>query len=134
MSNFANQSRDVSERVALDLPLHVRHASTVRAASCSIAADCGFTVDEIDDLRLGVNEVVSVLADVDHDGSGRLLVDFEFTQGAVRVLARRADVSVPLSAHDIDPLAERILRVVTDEFFIDAETFVVVKRAVKHAS
>ncbi len=118
-----------SEKVEVDLPLHVRHASTVRAVSCSIAADCGFSVDDIEDLRLGVNEVVSVVADADHDGSARLIVSFEFGAGSVRFAARRTGVETPLSASDIDPLAERILRAVTDEFSIDAETFVVVKHA-----
>lgn len=131
MSDFDSSGRTVSdsELVELDLPLHVRHASTVRAVSSSIAADCGFSVDAIDDLRLGVNEVVSVLADVDHDGGGRLCVQFEFGSGSVRVEARRTGVDVPLSADAVDPLAERILRAVTDEFYVDAETFVVAKRA-----
>ena len=118
-----------SERVELNLPLHVRHASTVRAVSCSIAADSGFSVDDIDDLRLGVNEVVSVVADADHDGSARLIVSFEFGAGSVRFAAKRSGVEASLSAEDIDPLAERILRAVTDEFFVDAATFVVVKHA-----
>ncbi len=122
-------STSTSERIEIDLPLHVRHASALRALSSAIAADSGFSVDDIEDLRLGVNEVVSVVADADHDGAARLLVSFEFGAGTVRVEARRSDVEARLSADDIDPLAERILRAVTDEFFVDAETFVVVKYA-----
>ena len=53
------------EFVELDLPLAHRHASTVRVVAASLGADAGLTVDEIEDLRLGVNEAVSVLADVD---------------------------------------------------------------------
>ena len=122
-------STSTSERVELDLPLHVRHASTVRAVSCSLAADCGFSVDDIEDLRLGVNEVVSVVADADHTGGARLIVSIEFGDQSVRFAARRTGVEAALSAEDIDPLAERILRAVTDDFFVDAETFVVVKHA-----
>lgn len=118
-----------NERVEIDMPLHVRHASAVRAVSFAIAADSGFSVDDIEDLRLGVNEVVSVVADADHDGLARLIVSFEFGAGSVRFAARRTGVETPLSADAIDPLAERILRAVTDEFFVDAETFVVVKHA-----
>jgi hypothetical protein len=118
-----------SERVELNLPLHVRHASTVRAVSSSIAADSGFSVDDIEDLRLGVNEVVSVVADADHDGRARLIVSFEFGAGSVRFAARRTGVEASLSTDDIDPLAERILRAVTDEFFVDEAAFVVVKHA-----
>ena len=35
--------------VRLDLPLHHRHASTVRVVAASLAADLGFSVDEIED-------------------------------------------------------------------------------------
>ena len=54
-----------------------RHASTVRVVAASLGADAGLTVDEIEDLRLGVNEAVSVLADVDAPTGARLRVRFE---------------------------------------------------------
>ncbi len=118
-----------TEHIELDLPLHVRHASTVRLVAGSVAADSGFSVDAIDDLRLAVNEVVSVLADVDDATAGRLSVSFSFAAGLVRVEARRRGIDEPLSAADIDPLATRILGAVTDEYFVDSEMFVVVKHA-----
>ena len=40
--------------------------------AASLGADAGLTVDEIEDLRLGVNEAVSVLADVDATAGVRL--------------------------------------------------------------
>jgi serine/threonine-protein kinase RsbW len=118
------------EIVELDLPLRHRHASTVRVVAASLGADAGLTVDEIEDLRLGVNEAVSVLADVDAADSARLRVRFEIMGKGMTVTARRSGVAQALSIDDIDALAVRILRAVVDEFRVDDDgAFVVVKNA-----
>ena len=118
------------EVVELDLPLQHRHASTVRVVAASLGADAGLTVDEIEDLRLGVNEAVSVLADVDAVDGARLRVRFEIRGQAMTVTASRRGVDQPLSMDDIDELAVRILRAVVDEFRVDDNgSFVVVKNA-----
>lgn len=117
--------------VELDLPLDLRHASTVRLVAASLAADVGFTVDEIDDLRLGVNEAVSVLADVDAAGGARLHLRFVASGRSMTVTVRRTGVAEVLTLHDVDELAVRILQAVVDEFRVDdAGSFVVVKHAV----
>lgn len=118
------------EVVELDLPLAHRHASTVRVVAASLGADAGLTVDEIEDLRLGVNEAVSVLADVDATRGARLRVRFEVLDHGMTVTARRSGVEQALSFDDIDALAVRILRAVVDEFRVDDDgAFVVVKNA-----
>ncbi len=85
------------EFVELDLPLQHRHASTVRVVAASLGADAGLTVDEIEDLRLGVNEAVSVLADVDAVDGARLRVRFEIVGEGMTVTARRSGVDQELS-------------------------------------
>jgi serine/threonine-protein kinase RsbW len=118
------------EVVELDLPLKHRHASTVRVVAASLGADAGLTIDEIEDLRLGVNEAVSVLADVDAADGARMRVRFEINGQAMTVTARRSGVEQVLSIEDIDALAVRILRAVVDEFRVDDDgAFVVVKNA-----
>ena len=118
------------EVVELDLPLKHRHASTVRVVAASLGADAGLTVDEIEDLRLGVNEAVSMLADVDAADDARMRVRFETNGQAMTVTARRTGVDHALSIEDIDELAVRILRAVVDEFRVDDDgAFVVVKNA-----
>jgi serine/threonine-protein kinase RsbW len=126
-----DQSGDQSPVVVeLDLPLGHRHASTVRVVAASLGADAGLTVDEIEDLRLGVNEAVSVLADVDADDGARLGVRFEIVGSGMTVIARRSGVERTLSIDDIDTLAVRILRAVVDDFRVDDDgAFVVVKNA-----
>jgi anti-sigma regulatory factor (Ser/Thr protein kinase) len=111
----------MAEHVDLDLPLVPRHAATVRTVAASLAADAGFSVDAIDDLRLGVNEVVAVLTDVDisADGAARLLVRFELADGEIAAELQRTGVPTALTGDDLDDLATRILRAVVDEFGID---------------
>lgn len=121
---------DLADFVELDLPLHPRHASTVRAVAASVAADAHFTVDQIDDLRLGVNEAVSVLTDVDEPGDARLTVRFDLAPDRLTMTARRANHDEAVTSDLLDALAARILRAVVDEFSIgDDGAFVVVKRA-----
>lgn len=120
----------MTERIAVDLPLHPRHASTARVVAASVAADAGFTIDEIEDLRLGVNEAVSVLADVEPTEAARLSIEFERGDGVITVVARRSGVEAPLPPDAPDRLARRILGAVVDEFRIDESgAFTVVKRA-----
>jgi serine/threonine-protein kinase RsbW len=124
-------SGEPGDVVELDLPLDLRHASTVRLVAASLAADVGFTVDEIDDLRLGVNEAVSVLADVDAADGARLHLRFAATGRSMTVTVRRTGVSEVLALGEVDDLAVRILQAVVDEFRVDdGGSFVVVKHAV----
>ena len=48
--------------IELVFPAHTRHSSAVRTVAAALCADAGFTVDEIDDVKLGISEVVSSLA------------------------------------------------------------------------
>lgn len=116
--------------VRLDLPLNHRHASTVRVVAASLAADLGFSVDEIEDLRLGVDEAVSVMADVEDATDARLHLAFESTDRTITVRVTRTNIPQRLSAADVDSLAVRILQAVVDRFDVgDDGSFIVSKRA-----
>lgn len=118
----------MSEHAELDLPLSSRYATTVRAVAASMAATLGMSIDDIDDLRLGVNEAISVLTDVDVDHDGRLHVRFALAADAITVTADRRGVDAAPPA-EIDVLAERILGAVVDEYSLDDEgVFLLVKR------
>lgn len=123
----------MSDHVDLEIPLHTRHASTVRAVAAAVCADLGFSVDAIDDLRLGVNEAVAVLSDVDGADDARLRITFEPADATVTVRCTRLGVDAVLVADDLDALARRILDAVVDEYTIDGGTFTVVKHAVATA-
>jgi serine/threonine-protein kinase RsbW len=118
-----------SDVVVLDLPLHHRHASTVRVVAASLAADLGFSVDEIEDLRLGVDEAVSVMADVEADAEARLHLRFESADSSITVRITRSSVERPITADEVDGLAVRILTAVVDRFEVSDGSFIVSKRA-----
>lgn len=121
----------VAEVVGLDLPLHHRHASTVRVVAASLAADIGFSVDEIEDLRLGVDEAVSVVADVDGPPEARMHLRFELSGSALTVAVSRTGVADRIERGALDELAVRILGAVVDRFDVtDHGEFVVSKRTV----
>jgi serine/threonine-protein kinase RsbW len=122
----------VAEYIEVDIPLDTKFASTVRAVAAAVTADLGFSVDEIDDLRLAVNEAVSVLADV--EGDGRLRIGFEFDAGTVTVRCSRSGVDDDLGVDDVDVLARRILDAVVDEYSVSDGVFTIVKRIAVTAS
>jgi serine/threonine-protein kinase RsbW len=121
---------DADHVVELEIPLHHRHASTVRVVAASLAANIGFSVDEIEDLRLGIDEAVSVMADVDGSPGSRLHLRFVMSERTVTVVVARTGVEHRISAADVDQLAKRILHAVVDRFDVrDDGAFVVSKRA-----
>ena len=125
--------------VEVMLPLEHRHASTVRVVAAALGADAGFDVDEIDDLRLGVDEAVAaiVAASPGHSANGsgaaaaRLVLHFETEPGAVTVRATRTP-PIPLTRSDVDGLALRILEAVSDRFDVVDGALVLTKRAATH--
>lgn len=116
-----------TERIGLDLPADARHAATARVVVASLAADAGFSVDEIDDLRLALNEAVALLADETDEtaetgvgevamiggGSGdRVEVELDIGPGRMMVEVRRPGTMI---VPEIDELADRILSAVVDD-------------------
>lgn len=134
----SDRSTAGTDVVELMLPLEHRHASTVRVVAAALGADAGFDIDEIDDLRLGVDEAVAAIVaaspgDNGSNGSGaaRLVLHFETESGAVTVRATRTP-AVPLTRADVDGLALRILEAVSDRFEVVDGALVLTKRAATH--
>ncbi len=120
----------MSDHVDLDLPLHSRYASTVRAVTASMAADAGFSVDDIDDLRLGVNEAIAVLTDVDDSDDTRLKVRFECDRGQITVRSERLGAADPMTDDELDVLARKILDAVVDDYDVDGTGVMTVTKRV----
>jgi serine/threonine-protein kinase RsbW len=119
----------VTEIIDLDLPLAHRHASTVRVVAASLAADLGFSVDDIDELRLGVDEVVSIMADADGTEAARVHLRFVLSDQTITVTVTRSGVAEIITPGHVDELAVRILDAVVDRFEVSEGAFVVSKRA-----
>lgn len=115
------------DTIELEVPLSTSFASTVRAVAAALCADLGFSIDDIDDLRLAINEALSLLANVDDAGLGRLRVEFESGDDTVTVrCVRQADGNSTID--DIDPLARRILDAVVEEYHVGDGVVSLVKR------
>lgn len=118
--------RDVIE---VRIPPDAQFASLLRVTVASVAADLGFTVDEIDDLRLGVSEVFATLTAA--EGPDRCVMRLSVEPAAVVVtLGLEPGGTVP----ELDALATTILSSVVDEFRASEDGFVLVKRAVESAA
>lgn len=123
----------MAEQVTLELPLTARYAITVRAVAASMASAVGLSVDDIEDLRLGVNEAISMLTDVDDADRGdeaRLHVRFEVEPGRIAVAVHRSGLPSSVPMPEIDVLAQRILDTVVDDFSLGSDGAVLLVKRV----
>ncbi len=118
---------DLTQRAAdieIEVPLQAERAATVRVVAASLAADAGFSVDEIDDLRLAISEVFSIL--VDASPHGRARIGFSVTDSAIRAMISTIGDDAGI---EIDDLGANILRAVVDEYHVDGSSIELVKTA-----
>ncbi len=106
------------------VPLQTKYASTVRLIAASLGAEAGFTVDEIDDLRLALDEVFSLLAQR-HVGDR---VRTRFRLDGHQLIA---GLTLESGAVDVQPdeLAANILRSVVDRYEFTNDGVTLTKRA-----
>lgn len=98
---------DLTDRsIVVTVPGHHALAATVRLLVTSLGADVGFDLDEIDDLKLAVDEVFSSAVDA---GAGRVTITFVPGEAELTVSVGAAE------AFELDQLARSILASVVDE-------------------
>lgn len=117
-----------TDLIELTVPLRAEYASTIRTVAMALGADAGFSIDEIDDIRLGLSEVVSAFTE-GADGE-RVHVSFHVGDGTARIEIRPEGSTTRLEP---DELGLAILRSVTDHFEITDRGVVLVKRATEAA-
>ncbi len=111
------------EAVELSIPLGSDLLVLARFTAGVMATRAGFDLEEIDDLRLAVDELCVLLV---HDRlTGRLLIDFSVDDGAVEVECRHEPGSEHAPAEETaataargelpEGLSERILDALVDE-------------------
>lgn len=117
--------------VELVLPRGHRYIATARVVAASVGADLGLDVDQIDDLRLAVDEAVAVVVEAaDPSGHDRVGIRFANDAGSltVRVGAVGEAATPTITRDDIDPLALRIIEAVADEFEVADGALIIHKR------
>jgi hypothetical protein len=107
----------VSDVVELSLPVSADLLVLARLTAATVASRAGFDVEEIEDLRLAVDELCVSL--VDEGGGGRLQLEFIRDAGLIEVSCTYQATSggQVLAADDHSPidLSARILDALVDE-------------------
>ena len=109
--------------VRLSLPASPRFLAAARVVATSLGAESGLSIDDLEDLRLGVNELVSVL--VEAGGDARVELEFEVEGSSITVRGQRSgvgDVRI-----EVDELTARIVEAVADHHEIDGTSFSLTK-------
>jgi len=120
-----------SHRVEVSVPLRSEFVATLRTMAASLGADVGFSIDEIDDLRLALSEVVSSLLDIEGSPDDRITASFDLLGGGVTVTITTDRVGVAI---ELDDLAVTILDSVVDRYEIDGANVTLVKLASEAAT
>lgn len=117
---------DVDERpdvVLIEIPADHRYVALTRVATASLATDLDPDVDDVEDLRVAVNEVVGLLVDA-AEGRGVVRLELSTDDRTVRVRGR---CEPPADGATPDALTQRILDATVDTCSIAAGTFELTK-------
>ncbi len=107
---------DQVEEIKLSVPAIPTYSRVVRLAITGLGSRVGFSYDEIEDLRIAIGEVCSVLLD---EGGGRLTFTCRLGHQLLAVDAVREPAGPPLA---ITELTTQILAAVVDVSDIDPAT------------
>jgi len=113
--------------VRLEIPAAPQFLSTARLVAASVGADAGLSVDDLEDLRLGVDELVATLIERAADDA-RIRLDLTRTDGQVTVDGT-LDGDAITDAPNADGLTERIVAAVVDTYELGANSFRLQKAA-----
>ena len=132
-----SEHRGQVETLELLLPATTKRASVLRTVAATLGADAGFSIDEIDDLRLCLSEVLTVLTDAVDAGAGdgaapALRVAFELGDDQLTIVVLTAGVAE--GPVEFDPLATSILDAVVDDLEISDTAVRLVKRAAERTA
>jgi hypothetical protein len=124
---------DTPRRIQLIAPAERGSVRLARILAAGVAADAGLSIDDTEDLRIAVSELVALLVDGLDDADSSIAVTFHRAVGEVVVEGHRPAVADHPDTSGVDDLALEILRVVVDDHSFDAgaggRRFRLVKRA-----
>jgi serine/threonine-protein kinase RsbW len=118
--------------VRLEVPACAAYFRVARMVAAGVGSRLGFTLDELDDLRIAVDELCAVVMGGHTEGTLRLRYQLEDDAITVEGEAEFPDAS--RSAPELSPVSDMILGAVVDECQVsvgdDGPTFRMVKRRV----
>lgn len=116
--------------VRLAVPADARYLSAVRLVAASLATDLDFTVDDIDELRMAVDEATAVLiGNASNAAVIRLVFTLTRQEPAMLGVDGSIDATIDGStvSDTVDPLARRIVAAVVDRCTLTASSFALEK-------
>jgi len=120
-----SRAAGLDQPVRLSVPASMRYLSAARVVAASLGAEGGLDVDELDDLRLGVNELLSLLVESAGPGA-RIELEFAVGDGTITV---RGALEGAASGEPvvIDELTRLIVDAVLDHHELDGTSFSLTK-------
>ena len=100
-------------RVELVLPADTRLVRVARLVASGVATTAGFDVEEVEDLRIAVDELCTAL--VEGGDGGALLLGFDLGDGEVTIIGTTTAAGIAAFEPERLALSRQILRVVVDD-------------------
>lgn len=120
----------MADEVIVSVPFRSSSLSTLRTMVAALGADSGFSIDEIDDLRLALDEAAAALLAAS-SSARRLDVKFSLAPGSLTVTVGSQP---PVAEVALDELATGIVHAVVDAASIDGGEVTLVKQATETSS
>ena len=111
---------DTPRRIHLTAPAERGSVRLARILAAGVAADAGLSIDDTEDLRIAVSELVALLVDGHDTTDPPIEVDFERSAGEVVVEGHGPSPAGLSDQEGMDDLVLEILRVVVDDHSFDA--------------
>lgn len=118
----ATEQARLPETVRLSVPADARYLSAVRLVAAALASDLDFTVDDIEELRMAVDEAVAVLISNAPERSS-IAIEFTLIGDGAPCLHVEGALDREPAAGLVDPLAHRIVAAVVDRCALGAAAF-----------
>ncbi len=107
------------DQIELELPASAEYGRVIRIAAANLALRRGFSLNEIDDLRLVMDEAAVMLLGSSMHISGRLEVTYSIDSDSITVdLKVLSDTDQPLSEGGAERFAELVGELI-DDYTID---------------
>jgi anti-sigma regulatory factor (Ser/Thr protein kinase) len=112
--------------VQLIVPAEPGSARLARLVAAAVAADASFTLDDTEDLRVAVSELVALLVEGAVNPEDTITLRYKRTPDQVEVTGTRpmqtpSEQPAPIDGAEPDDLALEILRVVVDEHHFERD-------------
>lgn len=110
--------KPLEDVLTLTFPVRSGYLRICRITTTTFAADLGFDVDQLDDLRLAVDEAVTWLLQ-DEETGGEVRLALSASDDEIAISGERHSDAVP--ERDIDDLVHAILGATVDSYELHSE-------------